>query len=567
MRRLALALLLLSAAPAAAQTRAVTFEVVVPGVLAPLDTVFLAGTFNGWNPGDGVGDGPSMDAALPMAPAGPNRFRLTVDVPDGPTEYKYTLGAWRSVEMTAADGERANRMLGDRAVVRDTVAQWLVPSVALGAWRADDLFPEQSASFVAWHERAGLALADTLSADELDALLADAEAAWAADAARLGLPPLPLLPGLLASAAFGPGESRMEHVVRTYVLPRQRALLGAFEREPVHPSRLSALNAMIYHAVTLPLRFDVDAAEAADARALSTRVLALAERYCAVDFGVRGGELACRLRDDAAESAGLWALVAASTGGEARAATDGFVRLVQDGLETQDDPGLVRDLSLRHALRAPREDGLRVLDVLLTGTSDRFTSADSLRALYVRLDPAGGAARYERLLAQRPVFRLPVVPDAPPLEGHMPDVVARGAFSLDALAGRLVLLDVWATWCGPCLAEIPTFNALHDALAGRDDVAFVSLLADARTGGLLPMDAEAFVTDRGVRYPVLYDLAGDDEALGAALGVFAYPSAFLVYPDGGVRAVPMDLGWRRALALATDELGLAPVDVAHGVEP
>ena len=557
--RLLIALALVAPLAAQAQTRPVTFEVAVPGVLAPLDTVYLAGTFNGWNPGDAPGGGADMGPALPMTPAGPGRFRLTLGVSAGPHEYKYTLGSWGSVEMTAADGERDNRTLGAAALVRDTVAQWLVPSVALGAWRADDLLPWQGASFEAWHARHSETFTDTLSAAAVDALVADAEAAWAGDAARLGVPPLPLLPAIVATFGVGPGEGRMEHVVRTHVLPRQRALLDAFEHEPATPSRLGALSSMVYTGVTLPLGFETTAADAAEDVAFSERVVALAERYCAVDFGVRGGTLGCGIRDAAARSAALWALVAASTRGDASTATDGFAALLRAGLEAQPDPGLVRDLAMRHALRSGGGDGLRTLDALLTGTSDRFTNADSLRAAYVRLAPTGGAARFARLLPERPAFRLAVMDDAPRLDGLvMPDVVARGPFAFDRLAGRLVLVDVWATWCGPCLAEIPTFNALHEALRERDDVAFVSVLADARTGGMAPLGAEAFVAAHGVEYPALYDL-GDADALGEALDVTAYPSKFLVYPDGTVRRVPLDVDWRVALRLATGELGFTPV--------
>ncbi len=552
----ALLLAALCASAAAAQTRPVVFEVVVPGTLSPLDTVYLAGTVNGWNPGNQ----PDAGAALPMAPAGPNRFRLTLDVAGDSVAYKYTLGSWRSVEMTAAGGERDNRLLGDRRTARDTVATWLVPSVARGAWRVEDLLFEQGASVRAWVERSGGALSDSLSTAEVDALVAEAQAAWAADAVRLGFPPLPLQPLALMPFRAGPGDGREAHLFRTVFLPRMTALVGAFEAEPPHVSRLFVLSDLVYLAVADPRSFSLDRATATEGEALATRVVALAERYCAADasFGPRGG-VACRLRDIARDSNVLWPLVAASARGEA-VATDGFIGRLEAGIETQDDPPLVADLAIRHARRTAGADGLRLLDALLTRTSDRFTAPDSLRAAYVRLDPAGGLARFERLLPERPAFRLALLEDAPRLDGLvMPDVVARSAFSFDSLAGRLVLLDVWATWCGPCLAEIPTFNAFHDGLAGRTDVAFVSVLADARTGGLEPRDAEAFAADRGVRYPALYDRPEADVSLTAALDVVGYPTKFLVYPDGTLRQIPHDVPWRMALRLAVDELGLPPV--------
>lgn len=558
--RLAL-LVLLTATGGAAQTRPVVFEVVVPGVLAPLDTVYLAGTFNGWNPGDQPGNG----AALPMTPTGPNRFRLTVDVAGDSVAYKYTLGSWPSVEMSAGDLERDNRLLGARAVARDTVAQWLIPSVALGAWRADDLLRFQAASVQAWAERNGATLGDSLSLPAVDALLASSEAAWAADARRLGVPATPLLPGVVQQMVSGPGAGRSEHVMRTVAVPRTRALLDAFEREPVHVSRLVLLNQMVWDVVRVPLLFEPDAGAADAAAGLAARIGVQAERYCGMDFGVRGGDLGCRVRDNARALGALWVPVAADAHGDLAAATDGFVALVDGGIDSaaRDETAADSDLALflvrRYGRRARGADGLRMLDVLTARTSDLYTTREDLRAAYVRIDPAGGGARFERLLDERPAIRLATVENAPVFTGLvMPDAAARAPFAFDRLAGRLVLLDIWATWCGPCIAEIPTFNALHAALAGRDDVAFVSVLDDARIGGQLPLEAEAFLAAQGVAYPALYDVA-DDSALGAVLRIRAYPSKFLVFPDGTMRRVPLLMDWRQALRLATDELGLPPV--------
>ena len=52
-----------------------------------------------------------------------------------------------------------------------------------------------------------------------------------------------------------------------------------------------------------------------------------------------------------------------------------------------------------------------------------------------------------------------------------------GTTSLSDLKGKLVYVDVWATWCRPCLAEIPALKALHDKLKGKN-IEFVSISID-----------------------------------------------------------------------------------------
>uniref|UniRef100_UPI00333FC5C6 TlpA family protein disulfide reductase n=1 Tax=Castellaniella defragrans TaxID=75697 RepID=UPI00333FC5C6 len=67
-------------------------------------------------------------------------------------------------------------------------------------------------------------------------------------------------------------------------------------------------------------------------------------------------------------------------------------------------------------------------------------------------------------------------------------------FELSSLIGRPVLANFWASWCAPCVREMPDLDALHHA---HPDVAFLGLAIDTRT------NVERFVQKVSVSYPVL----------------------------------------------------------------
>jgi thiol-disulfide isomerase/thioredoxin len=82
------------------------------------------------------------------------------------------------------------------------------------------------------------------------------------------------------------------------------------------------------------------------------------------------------------------------------------------------------------------------------------------------------------------------------------------ALRSEDLAGRIVIIDFWATWCGPCLRELPEMAEYHRRLEGRDDVALLSFnVTDERA------DLVAFVAEHQIGFPVYLgdDLIGPDE--------------------------------------------------------
>lgn len=118
---------------------------------------------------------------------------------------------------------------------------------------------------------------------------------------------------------------------------------------------------------------------------------------------------------------------------------------------------------------------------------------------------------------------------AGPLQGiSVPCLGAPGTVDLGAaLAGRATLLNLWASWCGPCREEMPVLAAYAEQ-PGAIDVLGINVLD--RTSSALEMVAEL-----GVDYPSVYDPA---EAVQRALAVPPLlPVNYLVKPDGTVERI------------------------------
>lgn len=94
------------------------------------------------------------------------------------------------------------------------------------------------------------------------------------------------------------------------------------------------------------------------------------------------------------------------------------------------------------------------------------------------------------------------------------------------LQGRVVLLNFWATWCPPCVEELPSLNRLQQRYAGRD-LRIVSV--DFRE---TPSQMAEFLQRTPVEFPILMDRDGK---LALDWGVFSFPSSFIIDRQGAVR--------------------------------
>ncbi|MBA4137418.1 MAG: alkyl hydroperoxide reductase [Opitutus sp.] len=96
-----------------------------------------------------------------------------------------------------------------------------------------------------------------------------------------------------------------------------------------------------------------------------------------------------------------------------------------------------------------------------------------------------------------------------------------------SLKGKVVVVDFWATWCGPCIKEIPGYIELQKKY-GPQGLVIVGVSLD-RKG---PAQVKAFAEKMGMNYPLAM---GDEEITEAFGGFTAIPTTFLIDRDGVIR--------------------------------
>jgi peroxiredoxin len=105
---------------------------------------------------------------------------------------------------------------------------------------------------------------------------------------------------------------------------------------------------------------------------------------------------------------------------------------------------------------------------------------------------------------------------------------ARTVKTLDDYRGKVIVLNVWATWCPPCVYEMPSFERLHQTV--RDtNLRIVAISVDEFVGGDSVL---AFARGLGVTFEILHD---SSRTIDRAYQITGYPETFVIARDGTIR--------------------------------
>jgi peroxiredoxin len=179
---------------------------------------------------------------------------------------------------------------------------------------------------------------------------------------------------------------------------------------------------------------------------------------------------------------------------------------------------------------------------LLTPLDEKRTTSHSVTL--TGLDPnttyhfrvvSKDAGGNEATLAENQTFQtLPTISVGYQVGNRAPDFTLKNLagqdVTLNTFRGKIVMLNFWATWCGPCVGEFPHIQAIFDNSSWSREK-LVILAIHVKDGAAT---AQSWIDSEGYTFPVLLDSAGDVKTL---YGISEIPRTFFINADGIIKEV------------------------------
>ena len=109
------------------------------------------------------------------------------------------------------------------------------------------------------------------------------------------------------------------------------------------------------------------------------------------------------------------------------------------------------------------------------------------------------------------------------------ELVDGSTFEMADLQGKVILINFWATWCPPCVGEMPAFEDLYADYKDNEDVVIVAVDVEENK-----KTVDAFVNENGYTFPIAYDEEGN---IGLQYPTGGIPYTVIVGKDGTIKVI------------------------------
>jgi len=171
--------------------------------------------------------------------------------------------------------------------------------------------------------------------------------------------------------------------------------------------------------------------------------------------------------------------------------------------------------------------------LLLYSVGQNLDDSKAQAELYKRLAHDYPDSRVAKMVAST-LKRLEAV--GKPFDLEFTDAIKGSEVSMKGLKGKVVVVDFWATWCGPCVAEMPTMKKLYAEYKPKG-VEFIGVSLDQPkdAGGLDKL--KKFVAQNEITWPQYYQGNGWESEFSRSWGINSIPAVFVVDAQGKLYSI------------------------------